>query len=355
MFHLNIFYNFNMSNIKRKIILMILAALFSQLYAQNPNFRFATTTTTNQVVDSIIAIGTATIPYVGTTSATVSKTICTLDNGYVSQETNYFINLNNLSLSPVSKKTYTYTINNILDTSITAKWDTTLSVFIDSIKSEYIYPVNDICIEKIYKINGSVWQLSDSIKTVTTYNPNQDATEKITSASRDGVWVDSIKETSQYDASFRLTEKIISLYNGSAWENFKKTVLTYNVDNKTASAVLYDGDGVGWTPSTFSLNGIQATVNTTVHYSMINRTALPVIENAIEAVKTYPNPTVDGFYVNAGDSNVRVSVISVSGELLIEKEVTGTEYIRVNTIGKGTFLVKISSNGKSITKKLYVK
>lgn len=347
---------------KTKVILMILAVNLGQLFAQSSNFRFATTTTTNQVIDSIVAIGTATIPFVGTTIPfvgtmvkPVSKNLYTVDNGNVTVETDYYINASTLLLNPISQVSNTYDGNNIITSSITAKWNSGTSQFVDSVKTEYVYPISDVCIQTIYNIDGGVWVVSDSVKTITAYNINQDPTEKITYASIAGFWIDSLKETTIYDGSDRFTEKEVAVFNGSSWVNFKKSVLTYNVDGKTATAIFYDWDGGAWVASTYSFEGIPATLATTVTYSMVNKTALPVIENAIESVITYPNPTVDGFYVKAGASTVKVEVISVKGELLIEKEVRGTEYVRVNTIGKGTFLVRLSTGGKSITKKLYVK
>ncbi len=340
-----------MSTKMKKIFLMIIASglSFGQLYAQNPNFRFATTTTTNQVIDSLITIGSS-----GHISVPVAKTINTVDNGNITVETNYYINAS-MALAPTTKKTNTYDGNNMLSGSITAKWNSSLSQFVDSLQYDYNYPVNDVCIETIFKISGGLWVLSDSVKTVTTYNSNQDPTLKITYASIGGLWVDSLKEATVYDLSNRFTEKEIAVWNGSTWVNFKKTEVTYNPDNKTANGTFYDWDGSTWIASTYSFQLIPVTINATMTYSMVNKTALPVIENAIENVKTYPNPTVDGFYVNAGNDNVKVEIISVNGDLLLTKEVSGTEYIRVNTIGKGTFLVRLSTNGKSVTKKLFVK
>ena len=199
---------------------------------------------------------------------------------------------------------------------------------------------------------------ADSIKIVTTYNANQDASEKITYAYIGSTWVDSLKETNTYDGTNRLITKVMSVWNGTAFINYKKTTITYG--GTTGTAVLQDWNGTAWVNTLYTATvpgygTYNVNVISTVYHSTVSKTATPVIENSIDAVKTYPNPTVDGFYVNAGEGKVKVTIISVNGEMLIEKEVTGTEYIRVNNIGKGTFLVKISSGDKSVTKKLYVK
>lgn len=346
---------------------MILATSLGlcQLFAQSsPKFRFASTTLTHQVIDSVVTTGTATgVPVYGSYPlGQVLKTKFTKDpNGNILEQTDYYINVSafpTLSIDPVTKYTNTFDVNDKMTTSITARWDKIGTQFVDSLKYECTYPVNDVCIETIYKKVGASWVLSDSIKVITTYNGNQDPSEKVTYASMAGLWVDSIKEANTYDGSNRLITKVISTWNGSTFVNFKKTNITYGAS--TGTLVLQDWTGSAWinTIYTATVPGYGTyNVNTvsTVYHSTVDKSATPIIENIIDAVKTYPNPTVDGFYVNAGDSKVKVNVISVKGELLIEKEVTGTEYIRVNHIGKGTFLVKISSEGKSVTKKLYVK
>jgi hypothetical protein len=353
---------------KKLFILMILATSLGlcQLYAQpNPNFRFASTTLTHQIIDSIVTTGTAVgVPVYGNYPlGQVIKNKFTKDaNGNLLDQTDYYINISafpTLKIDPVTKYTNTFDANDKMTVSITARWDKIGLQFVDSLKYECAYPVNDVCVETVYKKVASSWVFSDSIKVVTTYNANQDPSEKVTYASIAGIWTDSIKETNTYDGLNRLITKIISTWNGSVYVNFKKTNITYGPS--TGTAVLQDWTGSAWvnTIYTATVPGYGTyNVNTvsTVYHSTVNKIAAPVIENVIDAIKTYPNPTVDGFYVNAGDSKkVTVNVISVKGELLIEKEVTGTEYIRVNHIGKGTFLVKISSEGKSVTRKLYVK
>lgn len=72
-------------------------------------------------------------------------------------------------------------------------------------------------------------------------------------------------------------------------------------------------------------------------------------------VSTYPNPTTEGFYVNAGETNALVIIYNISGELLITKTISGKEYIPVDGLRKGTYFVKITTNQGSLTKKLIVK
>jgi hypothetical protein len=78
-------------------------------------------------------------------------------------------------------------------------------------------------------------------------------------------------------------------------------------------------------------------------------------EGQDDPISTYPNPTVEGFYVNAGDGNVTVNLFSLGGKLLLTKVVTGTEYISVNDIPKGTYIVKLTHNGNTVIKKLVIK
>jgi pectate lyase len=73
------------------------------------------------------------------------------------------------------------------------------------------------------------------------------------------------------------------------------------------------------------------------------------------SVSTYPNPTSEGFYVNAGETTALVIIYNISGELLITKTISGKEYIPVDGLRKGTYFVKITTNQGSLTKKLIVK
>ncbi|MBN1463230.1 MAG: T9SS type A sorting domain-containing protein [Paludibacteraceae bacterium] len=73
------------------------------------------------------------------------------------------------------------------------------------------------------------------------------------------------------------------------------------------------------------------------------------------SVTTYPSSATEGFYINAGDETVMINMFSLGGKLVLTKTVKGTEYIDVNSLAKGTYIVKLTQNGKTVTKKLVLK
>lgn len=73
------------------------------------------------------------------------------------------------------------------------------------------------------------------------------------------------------------------------------------------------------------------------------------------SVTAYPSSATEGFYINAGDETVMINMFSLGGKLVLTKTVKGTEYIDVNSLAKGTYIVKLTQNGKTVTKKLVLK
>ena len=70
----------------------------------------------------------------------------------------------------------------------------------------------------------------------------------------------------------------------------------------------------------------------------------------------YPNPSNGNFKINFENSNEKysVQVFSVLGQKVFEKEYTNNSSATVNNLQKGVYLVKITNDTKSVTKKLIV-
>jgi hypothetical protein len=81
--------------------------------------------------------------------------------------------------------------------------------------------------------------------------------------------------------------------------------------------------------------------------------AQSAINNVIPC--TYPNPATTGFYINAGETVATVSIYTLSGTLLLTKQVTGKDYVPVDGLAKGTYLVKIVSPQGVLNQKLIIK
>lgn len=70
----------------------------------------------------------------------------------------------------------------------------------------------------------------------------------------------------------------------------------------------------------------------------------------------YPNPSNGNIKINFENSNEKysVQVFSILGQKVFEKEYTNSSSAAVNNLQKGVYLVKITNDNKSVTKKLIV-
>ena len=85
-------------------------------------------------------------------------------------------------------------------------------------------------------------------------------------------------------------------------------------------------------------------------------TILAVDELEKESFTIYPNPSNGNVKINFENANDKHDVIifSVSGQKVFEKEYNNTAAAAVNNLQKGIYLVKVTKEGKSTTKKLIV-
>ena len=76
----------------------------------------------------------------------------------------------------------------------------------------------------------------------------------------------------------------------------------------------------------------------------------------IAGLKVYPNPVVNGnLYITSDSSNAKqVSVFDVLGKLVIKATVTN-QPLNVAALNSGIYMVKITENGKTATRKLAIK
>jgi hypothetical protein len=79
-------------------------------------------------------------------------------------------------------------------------------------------------------------------------------------------------------------------------------------------------------------------------------TAIKLINS--EIISLYPNPVSDGFHVNGLKKTSTLSVFDINGRLLLSKRIVDNEYISVNFLPKGVYMVRISSESGISEKKL---
>ncbi|MCY1231897.1 hypothetical protein D3C87_46550 [compost metagenome] len=83
--------------------------------------------------------------------------------------------------------------------------------------------------------------------------------------------------------------------------------------------------------------------------------SLGVKENNIAGLKVYPNPVTNGKLFIATDANIEktVAIYDVLGKQVVNT--TATESVNVSNLKGGVYIVKITEEGKTATRKLVIK
>ena len=90
-------------------------------------------------------------------------------------------------------------------------------------------------------------------------------------------------------------------------------------------------------------------------WSAVTSGALGVKQNQIDGLKVYPNPVTNGtFYINTNaNSTKEVVVYDVLGKQVVKTSTTNA--VNVSSLKGGVYIVKITEDGKTATRKLVIK
>lgn len=326
---------------------------------EGASFKYSTNKTIHQMPDSIMVYGT--IKGKTTETILVAKNVYTRDKFENQvQEIRYKIDKKN-NLTPHRKISSTYDLDGRRTEKILAKWDSLSNNFVANRKIIYTYPVNDICIETSYSLRDQTWVAKDSTKSITTYNGNQDPIESIFLEYQNNKWTNTNKIEYRYDGDYRILDKTNYQWINDNWEINSKNYYSYDIDPKRAGVRKMDMSKTYPVEENFGLTpqGVPYTIKETMDFSMVTRSTIPTIQTvvnekpkqSVEEKNTKPKKN-QGFYINAGDDEATISIFSLNGDLLLKKEVTGTKFIKMNMLGKGTYLVKITIDDNTVTRKL---
>ena len=155
----------------------------------------------------------------------------------------------------------------------------------------------------------------------------------------------ALSKTGSTDVQFLSYEgaMAIAATNGPAQGLTAVDILVVEISTAVGTSLEYDEASSAWvnisddTPGTFAQG------------------ALSVKQNAIQGLKVYPNPVTNGtFYINTNaDSTKEVVVYDVLGKQVVKT--TTTNAVNVSNLKGGVYIVKITEEGKTATRKLVIK
>ncbi len=120
---------------------------------------------------------------------------------------------------------------------------------------------------------------------------------------------------------------------------------TFNINNWTFG-------GVDVLDTTGTCNGAAA-LNTIVPLGSF---ALSVSQNSIAGLSVYPNPVINGnLYITSNSNETKaVAIYDVLGKVVLKANVT-SQPLNVSSLNNGVYIVKITEDGKTATRKLVIK
>lgn len=83
--------------------------------------------------------------------------------------------------------------------------------------------------------------------------------------------------------------------------------------------------------------------------------ALKTTQNSINGLNVYPNPVTTGtFYINTSSNDLKsVSIFDVLGKQVLKTKTSNA--VNVSTLNSGVYILKITENGSTATRKLVIK
>ncbi|WP_321426105.1 T9SS type A sorting domain-containing protein [uncultured Bacteroides sp.] len=278
------------------------------------------------------------------------------------------------------KYVYTYDANGKNTLMLASSWDTVTSQWVNFMKYEFTYNASGKMTIGLYSIwmdNTSQW--TPFMKNEYTYDANgRTATD--TRSDLDFPTMQLVlnsKYEFTYDSNGNMIQDLVSKWNVTTnlWVFYSKDVSTYNLSYNFSDLIFPSGfsmAAISFLNSTTDASNMPVedieylrdntnsvwNNNTKTNYYFSVNTGTGINElKADEQNKliVYPNPVSDGFRLNTSEKNVRISIYDLSGSLLLTKQISGDEYIDINTLPQGMYMVRATTEKGSVTKKIVKK
>jgi hypothetical protein len=69
-------------------------------------------------------------------------------------------------------------------------------------------------------------------------------------------------------------------------------------------------------------------------------------------ITLFPNPVTDGFRVKGLEGRAALTISDLTGKTMLSKTVEGDEYISVNSLSKGIYVIRMATAKGMIEKKM---
>lgn len=183
-----------------------------------------------------------------------------------------------------------------------------------------------------------------------------------------GPFVVLVAPTATTDAANSLTSSGATM-NGTVNANNAATSVTFEYGLTTAygssvTALESPVNGTSAVAVSYVLGGLAA--NTTYHYRVVATnsggttygddvtfatsevTGMDYATN--EPLVLYPNPTQDGFYVNAGEAACELTICNLSGQVVYRQSVSKGSFVAMASFASGVYLVKLNDKIQKLIK-----
>jgi len=242
--------------------------------------------------------------------------------------------------SPVYKLDYFYDSNRNDTTELTSTWNIDILNWDNSSvknSTNYTYTQNGIVTGKVstyyfFDTSINLWTILNKTEYVYDNNGNETAESSYHWDYLTNSLVGDTKFEFQYDYNYSLNDVLYSDF-------FKLLDIQYG--NKLGSYKIYTSSGSDWIE-----NG-----NVNLYYSAVEiRTATKNVLS--EKINIYPNPFISTFQLKGIEGSYTLSLMNVSGKVMLTKQATGNENISVSALPKGLYIFKVISNDRTFTGKI---
>ncbi len=296
-------------------------------------------------------------------------------NGNITQELSYRWNESTSKFVFGWKEEYTYDANGNITQELAYYWDESFNQWVNVNKSQYTYNANGNMIQsQYYSLDDNANQLEASGKTEYTYGANGNIEQSLHSEKDEstGQWVYVGKYNYTFDTYGNMLQEL-----GYGWDEsssqwvyeskfelicdtsytLSDLILPFTIfeDDEFISMVKHKMDSIvayGWDDGSDDWITFLKVI---YYYSEQNVSA--VNEMGMETVKVYPNPVSEYLYfmLPGNPDRFNFELFDLLGRKVIAKEVINTAPVNLQSLSKGLYLYKITTNREKLCGKLIKK